>query len=156
MTTTFSTPGTQEVLLTHVFDAPRDRVYRAHIDAEAIAHWWGPRELTTEVDALDPKPGGRWRFINRDASGADHAFHGVFHDLWPDERIVQTFEYEGVPGRVLLSETVLEDVAGGTLLTQRAVYLTAADREAMVSSGMQGGLVASMERLGELLAGRDA
>ena len=91
-------PGVQEVTITRVIAAPRDRVFDAYIDAEVIRNWWGPRRYETIVDRLEARPGGSWRFRNRGADGQEFGFHGVFHDVVPTERIVWTFEFEGMPG----------------------------------------------------------
>src|SRR6266851_3996528 len=67
-------PGKQEIVITREFDAPRELVFKACTDPKLIPQWWGPRSLTTEVDKMDVKPGGQWRFINRDAEGKHTRF----------------------------------------------------------------------------------
>ena len=76
-TTVFAEAGKQEILITREFDAPRELVFKVCMDPKLIPEWWGPRYLSTEVDKMDVKPGGEWRFINRDAEGNAYAFHGV-------------------------------------------------------------------------------
>ncbi len=146
-------PGKQEIIITRLFDAPRERLFKAMTDPALIAQWWGPRKYQTIVDKLEARPGGQWRFLNRDAStGADHGFHGVYHSVDAPERIVDTFEYEGVPGHVLLETHTLERRGNQTLLTSHIVYESVEDRDGMVASGMEYGQTESMERLQELVA----
>src|SRR5574339_257992 len=88
----------REVVLTRLFDAPRELVFRAHTDPELIPQWWGLRSNTTIVEELELRPGGAWRFVQRDAKGNEFAFHGEYREVMAPERLVNTFEFEGVPG----------------------------------------------------------
>ena len=150
MTEVLVAPGKQEIVMSRTFDAPRELVYRAYTDPDLIPRWWGPRYLTTTVDSLDARAGGSWRFLQRDAEGNEYGFHGVFHDVTP-ERIVQTFEFEGMPGHVALDSAVLEDVDGRTKVTVTSVFQSLEDRDGMVESGMESGARETWERLEELL-----
>lgn len=145
-------PGKQEIVMTRTFDAPRDLVFKTMTDPNLIPRWWGPRYLSTKVDEMDVRPGGRWRYLQRDPQGNEHAFHGVYHDIAAPERLVFTFEYEGVPGHVLLDTVTLEEVDGKTRLTDQSVFQSVADRDGMVQSGMESGATETMDRLEELLA----
>jgi uncharacterized protein YndB with AHSA1/START domain len=146
-------PGRQEVVASRVFDAPPELVFATCTDPASLPLWWGPRELTTTVDVMEPQAGGRWRFVQRDPQGNEFAFHGVYHDVTP-ACVVNTFEFEGMPGHVLLETTTFEAVDGGTLMTLRVVYQSVGARDGMVASGMQHGLTESHDRLAELLAAR--
>ena len=95
-TTVLAEPGKQEILITREFDAPRELVFKTCTDPRFIPEWWGPRYLSTEVDRMDVKSGGQWRFINRDAEGNEYAFHGMYHEILAPERIIDTFEFEGL------------------------------------------------------------
>jgi uncharacterized protein YndB with AHSA1/START domain len=148
-------PDKQEVRITRVFDAPRELVFEAYVDAEQIPLWWGPRDLETIVDQLDPRPGGGWRFLNRRAGEpTEHGFHGFYHEVTRPERLVYTFEYEGVPGHVLMETVTLEDLDGKTRATSSAVYQSMADRDGMVAAGMESGSRQGLDRLAELLAAK--
>lgn len=147
-------PGKQEIIMTRTFDAPRDLLFRTMTDPNLIPQWWGPRYLTTTVDEMDPRPGGRWRYVQRDPQGSEHAFHGVYHDVTAPERLVFTFEYEGQPGHVLLETVTLEEVDGRTRLTDQSVFQSVADRDGMVQNGMESGATETMDRLEELAAAR--
>lgn len=146
-------PGALDFTVERVFDAPRDRVFQAHIDPEAIPQWWGPRYLTTTVDQLDARKGGFWRFVQRDANGNEYAFHGVIHECVAPERIVQTWEFEGLAGHVLMETLTLEELPDGkTLLRTQSVFQSVADRDGMLASGATEGGAETWERLDELLA----
>ncbi len=145
-------PGTQEIVITRTFDAPCDLVFKAFTDREAVRHWWGLESTETVVDQLEARPGGRWRFVERDGQGNEDGFHGVYHDLQAPERIVYTFEYEGMPGHVLLETVVLEDQDGKTLMTDSSVFQSVADRDGMLQSGMESGAAESFGRLDRYLA----
>ena len=149
-----SVPGKQEILITREFDAPRELVFKACTDPKLIPQWWGPRYLSTQVDKMDVRPGGQWRFINRDAEGKEYAFHGVYHEILAPQRIIDTFEFEGVPetGHVSLETLTLEELPGGrTRLTTQSVFQSVADRDGMLQSGMEEGVNETYDRLAELL-----
>jgi len=147
-------PGKQEILITREFDAPRELVFKACTDPQLVAQWWGPRRYSTYVDKMDVRPGGQWRFINRDAEGNEYAFHGVYHEILAPERVIDTFEFEGLPetGHVTLETMRLEALPGGrTRLTTQSVYQSIIDRDATLQSGMEEGLNETYERLAEVL-----
>ena len=145
-------PGTHEIVITRSFDAPRELVFKAFTDADAVRQWWGLNSTETVVDQLEARPGGRWRFVQRDGDGNEFGFHGVYHDLQAPERIVYTFEFEGMPGHVLLETLVFEDQGGRTLLTDTSVFQSVADRDGMLQSGMESGAAESLDRLDDYLA----
>jgi uncharacterized protein YndB with AHSA1/START domain len=143
----------QEILITRVFDAPRDLVFQTYNDPKLLTQWWGPRYLTTRIDKMDVRPGGQWRFIQRDPSGNEFAFHGVYHSVQAPEQIIITFEFEGMPGHVILETVTFSELPGGkTRLIDQSVFQSVADRDGMLASGMESGATESMERLAELLA----
>ncbi len=145
-------PCTQEIITTCVFNAPREMVFTAFMEPIIIERWWSPREYVTIVDAFDPWPGGLWRIVQRDAAGNENVFKGVFHDVIKPERIVQTFEYEGLPGHVLLDTVWFEELNGVTRITDQSVFQSVADRDAMLGDHLETGAPESMERLAEILA----
>ena len=148
-------PGKQEVLITREFDAPRELVFKAYTDPELYVQWLGPREQKMTLEALEPQPGGVWRYYSIGPDGIKHSFHGVFHEVTGTERIIDTFEYDGLPekGHVILETTRFEALPGSrTRILVQALYQSVADRDGMVQSGMEHGVVDSHERLEELLA----
>ncbi len=148
-------PGKQELFITREFDAPRELVFRAHTDPEIYARWLGPRDLTMSLEMFEPLSGGRWRFIQKDKAGNEFGFHGVYHDVTAPERIIGTFEFEGLPesGHVILETTKFEALPGDrTRVTTHSVYQSVEDRDGMVAAGMESGVVDGFERLDEILA----
>ncbi|MFZ0004407.1 MAG: SRPBCC family protein [Methanoregula sp.] len=145
-------PGKKEIVISRVFDAPRDLVFRTITDPRFIPKWWGPKRLTTTVDKMDTKPGGTWRFVQRDSDNNTYAFHGIYREVVPPERLVSTFEYEGMPGHELIETLTLEDQDGKTLVIDMVLFKTVGDRENTLQSGMESGAVESMERFAELFS----
>jgi uncharacterized protein YndB with AHSA1/START domain len=150
--TSVTTPSDREILTERLFDAPRERVFAAFTDPELIPAWWGPRGVTTTIDQLDLRPGGAWRFVCQDADGRKDGFRGTYREITPPERVVQTFEWEGMPGHVLVETVTLEDVGGRTKVTTSSLFHTSEERDGMLDSGMESGLSESYERLDDLLA----
>src|SRR5260221_5297714 len=153
-TTSPAKPGKQEIVITREFDAPRELVFKAVTDPQLIPQWRGPRYFSTEVDQMDVRPGGQWRFINRDAEGTAYAFHGVYHEVLAPERVIDTFEFEGLPetGHVTLETMKLEALPGGrTRLIAQSVFQSVADRDGMLQGGMEAGVNETYDRLAELL-----
>lgn len=145
--------GQPQVTLRREFDAPRELLFRAMTDPELIVQWLGPRELAMTIDRYEPRDGGTYRYVHTGPDGVAHGFRGVFHGTPTAEHgIVQTFEYEGVPGHVSLETVTLEERDGKTTIHNNTVYQSVADRDAHVSAGMEYGVRDSMERLSELLA----
>jgi uncharacterized protein YndB with AHSA1/START domain len=136
-TTFVAEPGSHEVTTSAVIDAPLEAVYRAYTDQELFVRWWGPAELTSKVDRWDPTTGGSWRVVHVDPDGNEYGFRGVYHDVVPEERLVFTFEFEGMPGHVCLETHTFEAVEAGTKVTQHAVFQSVADRDGMKDSGME-------------------
>ena len=141
-----------EIVLTRVFHAPREQVFAVAQDPSLVSRWWGPRRYSTTVDQMDVRPGGLWRFVHHDAEGNEFGFKGVYHDIvWP-ERVVCTFEFEGMPGHVALQTTTFEEHNGKTIMREKSVFQSVADREGMLQSGMAEGAAETLDRFEELLA----
>lgn len=146
-------PGQQQILIGRMFDAPRELVFEAFTDPKHLVQWLGPRELVMSVDVFEPRSGGSWRYIHKDKNGNAYAFHGVFHEVQSPERIIQTFEFEGLPekGHVTLETVKFESLSDGkTRVIMLSVFQSVADRDAMLQSGMERGVVEGHERLDEL------
>ena len=140
------------VRITREFDAPREKVFRAHTDPELVAQWLGPRRHETRIDHYDCRTGGSYRYVMAN-DGNEFGFHGCFHEVRPPELIVQTFTFEGYPDGVALERLVLEDLGGGrTRLTATSLVDSFEGRDAFLSSGMEDGVREGYERLDELLA----
>jgi len=147
-------PGKQEIVITREFDAPRELVFKAFTDPELYIQWLGPRDLTMTLETFEPKSGGSWRYIHRDKVGNEYAFHGVNHEVTAPERIIGTFEFEGLPepGHVMLETARFEALPGArTRLTVQSVFQSVEDRDGMLQSGMEEGMNDSYARLDELM-----
>ena len=144
-------PGSFEIDMTRVLDEPRELVFKAYTDPKLFAQWWGPRGYTNRIDKFEARRGGEWRVVQTDLSGNEYTFRGVHHEVIAPESIVATFEFEGVPGHVLMQTATFEPLGGKTRVVQQAVFQSVADRDGMVASGMQKGSDDSMDRLAELL-----
>jgi uncharacterized protein YndB with AHSA1/START domain len=147
-------PGKQELYITREFDAPRELVYKAHIDPDLYIQWLGPRGYEMILETFEPQSGGRYRYIHKDKDGSEYGFHGVFHEM-SEDLMIQTFEFEGLPerGHVVLDTMRLEELPGNrTKIIIQSVYQSVADRDGMVESDMERGVNEGYERLDELLA----
>lgn len=144
-------PGKHEIRISRDFDAPRELVFRAHSDPALVARWWGLKSTTTVVDKMEAKAGGLWRYVERDAEGNEYGFHGVYHEVTAPERIVYTFEFEGMPGHVAMSTLTFEAVDGKTRLLESSIYQSVEDRDGMIQSGMETGAAESWDSLEEIL-----
>jgi len=151
-------PDVPLVRIVREFDAPPEKVFRAHVDPELVVQWLGPRAVTMQVEHFDARTGGSYRYVHT-SGGEQYAFHGSFHEVRSPGVdvagvIVQTFTFEGVPDGVALERLQLEDLGGGrTRLTGTSLVDSFADRDAMLASGMETGIHEGYERLDELLAG---
>ena len=133
------------------FNAPRELLYRAYSEPDLVRQWLGPRKYEMVIEKWEPRDGGSYRYIHRDDAGNAFGFHGVFHSTAIDN-MVQTFEFEGVPGHVALDQLTFEDLGGGrTMVRTHSVYQSVEDRDGMVQAGMAEGVDDGFDRLEELL-----
>jgi uncharacterized protein YndB with AHSA1/START domain len=145
-------PDLPQVIVEREFAAPAQLVLRAHLEPELLLQWLGPREMTMTVECYETRHGGTWRYVHQGPDGEAYAFRGVFHGEPSIAGIVQTFEYEGWPGRVQLDTITMHEHDGMTLLRTVSTFQSVDDRDAMVASGMERGARDSGQRLDALLA----
>ncbi|MGC5616459.1 SRPBCC family protein [Georgenia sp. Z1491] len=151
-TTIEANPDLPTIRIVRELDFPVEKVFRAYTDRELFARWIGPRSLTTEIEHWDCTTGGAYRYSNADGDER-YRFYGSFHEVRKDERIVQTFTFEGFPDGVSLETGTFEDIGDGrTRLTLLSVVDSMEIRDAMLASGMEVGVVEGFEKLDELLA----
>lgn len=149
-TSTLATPSDREIRIERVFNASRERVWRAFTDPEQVAQWWG-RGNKLDVERMDVERGGRWRFVEH-APGGRQGFEGRYREVTPPERIVQTFEWDGMPGHVVVNSTTFEDLSDGrTRVVTLSLFHSTEERDGMLQSGMKGGLDQSYAALDRLL-----
>jgi uncharacterized protein YndB with AHSA1/START domain len=148
-----ASPGGREVIVEREFDAPREKVWKTWSEPDLVKKWLGPRKYEMAIEKWDFKAGGSYRYIHKGDDG-EFAFHGVFHGIYPNEKAIQTFEFEGSAeaGHVSLDTLILEDLGGNkTKLTTISVFQTPEDRDGMIQAGMEKGISEGYERLDELL-----
>jgi uncharacterized protein YndB with AHSA1/START domain len=145
-------PGVPQIIIAREFDASPELLFRAHTEPDLLGQWLGPEWLTTTVDYLEPRDGGRWRYTHTDARGGRHSFHGLYHGDPTPGRIVQTYEFDEQPDEVYLNTITLEPRGTRTLLRQNTVFQSVEDRDGYLKAGMEKGVRASMANLDALLA----
>jgi uncharacterized protein YndB with AHSA1/START domain len=144
-------PTDREIHIVREFDAPRERVWRAMTDPALVAQWWG-RGNKLVVERLELRRGGHWRFVEH-AGSEVHGFEGRFAEVSPPERVVQTFEWDGLPGHPLQQTMMLDALPEGrTRLTVTIIFFTTQDRDGMIRAGMEGGMNESHAALDRVLA----
>ena len=147
-------PGKQELFIIREFEAPRELVFKAYTDEKIYAQWLGPNGLETWFEVFEPVNGGKYKFVQKDKEGNQFSFHGVTHEVLQNERIIGTFEFDGLPeaGHVTLETTRFEALPGNrTRVTSQSIFQSVSDRDGMVQSGMEHGVVEGYERLDEIL-----
>lgn len=162
MPTTAPTPATRETTITasdevpmvtivREFDATPDKVRRAHTDPDLLVRWLGPDDVTMEVDRWDCRSGGEWRYVHRRGE-EEYGFHGCFHEV-RDDRLVQTFTFEGFPDGVALETMTFEALDGGRCrLVATSLVDSFEARDAFLASGMETGVVQGYNSLDTVLA----
>ena len=145
--------GQPLVEITREFDAPVDRVFRAHVDPELVVQWLGPRRLRMRLEEWDMRRGGSYRYVHVDEDGTEYGFWGAVHDVQPGRSISQTFGFDPEPDSATFDRAEFTDLGDGrTLLRIVSVTHDVAVRDGMLRSGMEDGMQQSYERLDELLA----
>jgi uncharacterized protein YndB with AHSA1/START domain len=145
-------PDVPLVRITREFDAPPEKVFRAHTDPALVVQWQGPNGVEARIDHFDCRTGGSYRYVHTH-DGVEYGFHGCFHEVRPNELIVQTFTYEGFPDGVALERLVLEDLGDGrTRLVATSLVDSFEGRDAFLTSGMETGVREGYQRLDALLA----
>ena len=149
-------PATRDLVLTRIFDAPRELVFKAWTDPKHIAQWWGPKGFTNPVCELDVRPGGAIRTDMRGPDGVVYPMGGVFHEIAEPERLVFTssaFEdAHGTPQLEVLNTVTFVEHDGKTKLTLHAVVVKAAPEVAAALAEMEEGWTQNLVRLEELMA----
>lgn len=146
-----TTTSDTEIHVERVFNAPVDRVWDAYSRIEQLSRWWG-RGNQLDVERWEFRKGGHWRFVEH-ADGESHGFEGRFREITPKERIVQSFEWDGMPAHVAIDATTFVDLGDGrTKVVTDSQFHTKAERDGMLESGMESGLNDSYRALDALLA----
>jgi uncharacterized protein YndB with AHSA1/START domain len=149
-TATVTLPSDTEILITRAFDAPRELVWKAFTTPELVSKWWPGRRGEMRSCEIDLRPGGAWRYVMVAGGGYEVGFHGEYSEVVEFERIVNTEVYEGAPGSPAVVTNTFEEDAGRTLLTMLTVVESRDVRDAIIESGMEGGMQEGMDLLEEL------
>jgi uncharacterized protein YndB with AHSA1/START domain len=145
-------PSDREIVITRVFDAPPDLVFKAWTTPELVRRWWGHESSPLVVCDIDLRPGGGWRYVTREPDGTSLAWHGTYLEVDAPERLVSTEVFEPHPEGEAQSTLALARHDATTVLTITVVHQSKANRDGHVASGMEGGLQISLNRIEELLA----
>ena len=146
-----TTPGARDIRVERVFNASRERVWRAFTDPALVAQWWG-RGNRLVIERMEVERGGHWRFVEHGSDGI-HGFEGRYREVTPPERIVHTFEWDGMPGHVCIETVTFEDLGNGqTKVVNTSLFRTTEERDGMLQFGMEQGLSESHTALDRLLA----
>lgn len=152
---TVTAPEGQSITtIERIFDVPKDKLFKAISDPKLIAQWWtGPEDDdTVTVEAFEPREGGKWQYVQHAADGQDYAFYGIIHEYGPD-RVVQTFEFSGLPerGHVIMEKMEMTELEGGkTKLHVIQAFFSSQDRDGMLQSGMEDGMNRTYDKLESL------
>ena len=140
-------PTDRQIQITREFAAPRQLVYKAYTTPELIKRWWsGDRGEVTSAE-VDLRVGGRWRYVMTANGGFEVAFHGEYREIVPDERLVTTEVYEGAPEGEAVVTHIFAEKDGRTTLTILMELPDRESRDAVINSGMEGGMQESMDHL---------
>jgi uncharacterized protein YndB with AHSA1/START domain len=143
-------PTDEQILITREFDAPKDLVYKAWTTPELVTRWWSGQRGEVTLAEIDLRIGGRWRYVMVADGGFEVAFHGEYREIVPNERIVSTEVFEGIPdadAHAALNTLTLDEADGRTTLTILVEHTSKEDRDAHINSGMEAGMQESMDAL---------
>src|SRR5437773_8826991 len=139
-TATVALPTDEQILITREFDAPKHLVYKAWTTPELVKRWWHANRGEATIVEIDLRVGGRWRYVMVADGGLEVAFHGEYREIVPNERIVSTEIYEGMPEAEAVDTLTFTEVSGRTLLTLLVQHKRKEFRDAHVNSGLEDGL----------------
>jgi uncharacterized protein YndB with AHSA1/START domain len=147
---TVTLPADDQILITREFDAPRHLVYKAWTTPELVMRWWSGQRGAMQIAEIDLRVGGMWRYVMVADGGFEVAFHGEYREIVPDERIVNTEVYEAMPEGEVLNTVTFTEVDGRTTLELLTDCGTKDVRDAIVNSGMEGGMQEQMDLLEQI------
>jgi uncharacterized protein YndB with AHSA1/START domain len=149
-TATVTLPTDQQILITREFDAPKHLVYEAWTTPEHVKRWWNAKRGEVTVAEIDLRVGGKWRYVMETDDGFEVGFHGEFRELVPNERIVSTEVYEGMPDAEAVNTVTFTEADGRTTLTVLVQHSRKEHRDAHIESGMEAGMQDAFDLLEEV------
>ena len=151
---TVTLPADEQILITREFDAPKHLVYKAWTTPELVKQWWSGERGEVTLAEIDLRVGGSWRYVMT-GEGFEVGFHGEYQELVPNERIVSTEVFEGMPDAASVNTLTLTETDGRTLLTILVQHSSKEHRDGHVNSGMEGGLQESLDALERVVRSLD-
>jgi uncharacterized protein YndB with AHSA1/START domain len=149
-TATVTLPSDEQILITREFDAPKHLVYKAWTTPELVRRWWSAGRGEVTIAEIDLRVGGKWRYVMIANEGFEVGFHGEYREIVPDERLVSTEVYEGMPDGEALNTLTLTEADGRTTLTVLVQHSSKEHRDAHIDSGMEDGLQDALNLLEEV------
>ena len=149
-TATVTLPTDEQILITREFDAPKHLVYEAWTTPELVKRWWHANRGEVTIAEIDLRVGGMWRYVSVTPDGVEAAFHGEYREIVPNERLVSTEVYEGIPDaeeQAALYTLTLTEVDGRTTLTVLVEHPTKIGRDAHINAGMEAGMQVALDLL---------
>jgi uncharacterized protein YndB with AHSA1/START domain len=146
-TAVLTLPTETQIEITRTFDAPRRLVYKAYTTPELIKRWWGGDRGEVTIAEVDLRVGGKWRYVMTANGGYEVGFHGKYREIVPNERLVYTETFEGMPEGEGLNIVTFDEENGRTMLKNVAEYPSKEIRDTVINSGMEGGMQESMDHL---------
>ncbi len=146
-TATVTLPTDEQILITREFDAPKHLVYKAWTTPELVKRWWNAKRGEVTVAEIDLRVGGAWRYVMVADGGFEVGFHGEYREIVPNERIVATEIYEGMPEAEAVNTLTLTEADGRTTLTILVQHASKEHRDGHVDSGMEAGMQDAMDLL---------
>ena len=144
-------PTDKQILIEREFDAPKELVYKAYTTPELIKRWWAGKRGEVTLAEVDLRVGGGWRYVmNASSGGFEVGFHGEYREIVPNERLVSTEVYEGMPDAEALDTLTLTEENGRTTLSILVEHQTQEHRDGHIESGMEGGMQEAMDALEEV------
>jgi uncharacterized protein YndB with AHSA1/START domain len=140
-------PTDMQILITREFDAPRHLVYKAWTTPELIKRWWSGERGEVTLAEVDLRVGGMWRYVMVANGGFEVAFHGVYQEIVPNERLVNTEVYEAIPDDFAVDTLTFTEEDGRTTLTMLVDHSSKEARDGHIDSGMEGGMQEAMDKL---------
>ena len=146
-TASLTLPTDEQILITREFDAPKELVYKAWTTPELVRRWWSAKRGEVTVAEIDLRVGGTWRYVMIADGGVEVAFHGEYREIVPNERLVSTEVYEGMPDAEALDTLTLSESEGRTTMTILVQHATKEHRDAHIESGMEDGMQDALDLL---------
>ena len=144
---TVTLPTDEQILITREFDAPKHLVYKAWTTPELVKRWWSAKRGEVTIAEIDLRVGGKWRYVMIASEGFEVGFHGEYREIVPEERLVSTEVYEGMPEGEALDTLTLTESDGRTTLTLLVEHSSQEHRDAHINSGMEDGLQDALDLL---------